>query len=237
MPRRPRIHLPGVPQHVIQRGVDRQPVFFSDDDCRFYLDWLGEYASKRDIALHAYCLMTNHVHLVLSAPSAGALPGLMQDMGRRYVQYVNRTYHRSGGLWQGRYKASYVQSERYLLACMRYVELNPVRARMVQAPGEYRWSSYRANALGEEDKLLTPHDQYLAIGSTAEQRQQTYRGLFATEVDEPAWALIRTATQQGVVVGDSRFAEMIEKRLGQIVRPRPRGRPGKNKTIEERIAQ
>jgi putative transposase len=235
MPRRPRIHITGVPQHVIQRGVDRQPVFFSDDDCRFYLDWLGEYASKRNIALHAYCLMTNHVHLLLYAPTVDALGGLMQDMGRRYVQYVNRTYRRSGGLWQGRYKASHVQSERYLLACMRYVELNPVRADMVLAPGEYRWSSYRANALGVEDKLLTPHDQYLALGSTPEARQQAYRDLFISEVDEPAWNLIRSATQQGVVVGDSRFAEMIEKRLGQRVQPQPRGRPRKNNTTEERI--
>ena len=228
MPRRPRIHLPGVPQHVIQRGVDRQPVFFSDDDCRFYLEWLGEHASMRNIALHAYCLMTNHIHLLLSAPKADALGGLMQDMGRRYVQYVNRTYRRSGGLWQGRYKASHVQSECYLLACMRYVELNPVRAKMVLAPGEYLWSSYCANGLGVEDKLLTPHDQYLALGSNQEVRQQAYRGLFATGVDEPAWALIRTATQQGVVVGDCRFAEVIEKRLGQSVSPRPRGRPPKN---------
>lgn len=236
MPRRPRFDLPGVPQHIIQRGVDRQPVFFSDDDCRFYLDWLGEYARKREIALHAYCLMTNHMHLLLTAPSAGELAGLMQDMGRRYVQYVNRTYRRSGGLWQGRYKASYVQSERYLLACMRYVELNPVRAKMMKAPGEYRWSSYRANALGVEDNLLTPHDQYLALGSTAEVRQQAYRDLFATEVDDPAWNLIRTATQQGVVVGDSRFAEMIGKRLGQAVLPRLRGRPRKEKNEQKELA-
>lgn len=232
MPRRPRIDLPGVSQHVIQRGVDRQPVFFSDEDCQFFLDWLGRYAKKRNIALHAYCLMTNHVHLLLSAPSVGALGGLMQDMGRRYVQYVNRTYRRSGGLWQGRYKASYVQSEHYLLTCMRYVEFNPVRAEMVQTPGEYQWSSYRANALGKEDQLLTPHDQYSALGLTAEARQQSYRDLFASEVDEPAWNLIRTATQQGVVVGDSRFADMIEKRVGQRVRPQPRGRPLKeNKEI------
>ncbi|MEK7772633.1 MAG: transposase, partial [Pseudomonadota bacterium] len=154
------------------------------------------------------------------------------DMGRRYVQYVNRTYRRSGGLWQGRYKASYVQSEHYLLTCMRYVEFNPVRAEMVQTPGEYQWSSYRANALGKEDQLLTPHDQYSALGSTAEARQQSYRDLFASEVDEPAWNLIRTATQQGVVVGDNRFADMIEKRVGQRVRPQPRGRPPKeNKEI------
>lgn len=236
MPRRPRINLPGVFQHVIQRGVDRQPVFFSDDDCRIYLDWLGEYVYKRNVALHAYCLMTNHVHLLLSTPSAGDLSGLMQDMGRRYVQHVNRTYRRSGGLWQGRYKASYVQSEHYLLACMRYVELNPVRAGMVQAPGEYRWSSYRSNALGAEDRLLTPHEQYLAFGSTAEERQQVYRGLFATEVDDPAWNLIRTATQQGVVVGDSRFAEAIEKRIGQMMQPRPRGRPPKENNKPKDLA-
>lgn len=216
--------------------MDRQPVFFSDEDCRFYLDWLGEYASKRDIALHAYCLMTNHMHLLLSAPSVGALGGLMQDMGRRYVQYVNRTYRRSGGLWQGRYKASYVQSERYLFACMRYVELNPVRANMVKAPGEYRWSSYRANALGGEDKLVTPHGVYLALGATPKARQQAYRDLFVTEVDEPAWNLIRTATQQGVVVGESRFAEIIEKRLGQAVQPRPRGRPRKEKNEPKELA-
>lgn len=225
MPRRTRIHLSGVPQHVIQRGVDRQPVFFSDDDCQFYLNWLGEYTRKREIALHAYCLMTNHVHLLLSAQSAEALGGLMQDMGRRYVQYVNRSYRRSGGLWEGRYKASFVQTERYLLSCMRYVELNPVRAAMVAAPGDYRWSSYRANALGGQSELVTPHGVYLALASGEGERQQAYRDLFVTEVDDPAWNLIRSATQQGVVVGDSRFSEIIEQRLGRSVSPHARGRP------------
>lgn len=232
MPRRPRIHLPGIPQHVIQRGVDRQPVFFSDEDCQFYLDWLGEYLQKRHIELHAYCLMTNHVHLLLSSPSTDALGGLMQDLGRRYVQYINRTYRRSGGLWQGRYKASFVQSERYLLSCMRYVELNPVRADMVVAPGDYRWSSYRANAQGASDSLLIPHVEYLALGTAPEERQQTYRHLFVTEVDDPAWNLIRQATQQGVLVADSHFAEIIEQRLGAAVQPRPRGRPPKTPKME-----
>lgn len=217
MPRRLRIDLPGNPLHLIQRGVDRQPVFFSDDDCGFYLDWLGTYSQKRGILLHAYCLMTNHVHLVLTAPAAVELGGLMQDMGRRYVQYVNRTYKRSGGLWQGRYKSSYIQTERYLLTCQRYVELNPVRADMVKAPGEYRWSSYRANALGEANSLITPHHEYLRLGATQQERLQAYRELFSAQVDNPDWALIRVATQQGVVVGDSRFAEAIEKRLGQAV--------------------
>jgi putative transposase len=232
MPRRPRIHLPGIPQHVIQRGVDRQPVFFSDEDCQFYLDWLGEYLQKRHIELHAYCLMTNHVHLLLSSPSADALGGLMQDLGRRYVQYINRTYRRSGGLWQGRYKASFVQSERYLLSCMRYVELNPVRAGMVVAPGDYRWSSYRANAIGVSDRLVTSHIEYLALGAAPEAREQCYRHLFVTEVDDFAWNLIRQATQQGVLVADSRFAEIIEQRLGAAVKPRPQGRPPKIPKIE-----
>lgn len=227
MPRRPRIHLPGIPQHVIQRGVDRQPVFFSDEDRQFYLDWLSEYAQKRCIELHAYCLMTNHVHLLLSSPSADALGGLMQDLGRRYVQYINRSYRRSGGLWQGRYKASFVQTERYLLSCMRYIELNPVRAGMVMAPGEYRWSSYRANALGGPDRLVMPHVEYLALASAPDERQQTYRHLFATEVDDPAWNLIRQATQQGVLVADVHFAEIAEQQLGAAVQPRPRGRPPK----------
>lgn len=227
MPRRPRIHLSGIPQHIIQRGVDRQPVFFSDEDCQFYLNWLGEYSQKRGIELHAYCLMTNHVHLLLSSPSTDALAGLMQDMGRRYVQYINRNYRRSGGLWQGRYKAAFVQTEQYLLSCMRYVELNPVRAGMVAAPGDYRWSSYRVNALGVPNKLVIPHPEYLTLASSSGERQQAYRELFVTEVDDPAWNLIRSATQQGVVVGDSRFAGVIEEHLGRSILPRSRGRPRK----------
>jgi len=147
----------------------------------------------------------------------------------RYVQYVNRTYQRSGGLWQGRYKASYIQSERYLLACMRYIELNSMRAEMVTRPGEYRWSSYGANVLGKEDKLLTPHGEYLALGSTAAGRQEAYRNLF---VNDSVWNLIRAATQQGVIVGDSRFSEMIEKRLGRKVVPQPRGRPAQGKNSQ-----
>lgn len=228
MPRRPRYELPGLPQHVIQRGVDRQPVFFCDEDCQFYLDCLGDYANKRGISLHAYCLMSNHVHLLLSPPTTGELGGLMQDMGRRYVQYINRTYRRSGGLWQGRYKSSHIQTERYLLACMRYVEANPVRAGMVSAPGEYRWSSYRANALGDADKLIIPHREYLALGANPASRQQAFRELFVTEVEEPAWLLIRAATQQGVLVGDSQFAKAIAHRLGQAVTARPQGRPRKD---------
>lgn len=227
MPRRPRIHIPGVPQHVIQRGVDRQPVFFTDHDCQLYLAYLGEYIKEREILLHAYCLMTNHVHLLLTAPSAEALSGLMQDMGRRYVLHFNRNYQRSGGLWEGRYKAASVQTQRYLLTCMRYVELNPVRAKMVEAPGNYRWSSYPFNALGVANTLISPHHEYLLLAERARERQQAYRGLFVSEVDAPELNLIRSATQQGVVVGDSRYAKFIEQRMGRNMQVQPRGRPTK----------
>lgn len=227
MPRRPRLHLPGIPQHVIQRGTDRRPMFFSDDDYFFYLDLLKEYSRKRDISVYAYCLMTNHLHLLLEAPKAESLPGLMQDMGRRYVQYVNRTYHRTGGLWEGRYKAGFVQSDRYLLTCMRYVELNPVRACMVTAPGEYRWSSYRANAHGEQDELVTSHHEYLAMGKIPEVRQESYRRLFVGSINDPDLLLIRTATQQGVFVSDSHYAKTISERLCLSMLPAQRGRPRK----------
>ena len=231
MPRRPRIHLPGLPQHVLQRGVDRQAIFFSDDDYCFYLECLGEYAARRGIGLHAYCLMTNHIHLLLTAPSVEALAGLMQDVGRRYVLHVNRTRQRSGALWQGRYKTSFLQSDRYLLPCMRYVEFNPVRARQVEAPGQYRWSSYAANALGVADMRLTPHDFYLALGKTAQARQEAYRDLCVSAPNEPAWTLIRAATQQGVVAGDELFADDIGRRLGRSVAARPRGRPRRQTAV------
>lgn len=149
MPRRARLLLPGVPLHIIQRGNNRQACFFGDDDYGFYLDWLTEHARKTGCKVHAYVLMTNHVHLLLSSSKPEGAGALMKALGQRYVQYVNRTYHRSGTLWEGRFRSCLVQEEAYLLACQCYIELNPVRAGMVRRPGDYRWSSYRANGLGE----------------------------------------------------------------------------------------
>lgn len=137
MPRRARLLLPNVPLHVIQRGNNRQACFFADDDYRRYLDWLEEYAGKCGCRVHAYVLMTNHVHLLLSADSAGGVGALMKALGQRYVQYINRTYRRSGTLWEGRFRSCLTQDETYLLACQRYIELNPVRAAMVAHPAEY----------------------------------------------------------------------------------------------------
>ena len=157
MPRKPRFHLPGVPVHVVQRGNNRQAVFYDEQDYRAYLKWLEEGAERYGCAIHAYVLMTNHVHLLVSPAHGESLGRLMQYLGRYYVLYINHHYGRSGTLWEGRYKASLIQAQDYLLACYRYIELNPVRAGMAKGPGQYRWSSYGYNALGREDRLLTPH--------------------------------------------------------------------------------
>ena len=172
MPRRPRLQLAEVPLHIVQRGINREPCFFAEEDYHCYLHWLEEAARDCRCAIHAYALMTNHVHLLLTPKANGSPARLMQSLGRRYVQYINRFYRRTGSLWEGRYKSSLVQAETYLLACYRYIELNPVRAEMVADPGQYRWSSYRANGLGLPDARLTPHPLYLAQGSSAEERAQ-----------------------------------------------------------------
>jgi putative transposase len=154
----------------------------------------------------------------------------MKFLGQRYVQYVNRTYKRSGTLWEGRFRASLVQTEQYLLTCYRYIEMNPVRANMVRHPKDYRWSSYAANALGKKTDWLTPHDEYLALGSNDTERRSAYRDLFKTELDPEVLRDIRTSTHGGYVIGNQRFREQIEQMLRQRATPRERGRP-RRKTV------
>jgi putative transposase len=154
MARLGRYFLPDQPLHVIQRGNNRQPIFFCQDDYRRLHAWLGEAAAAHDCAVHAYVLMTNHLHLLVTPGNQSSLPRTMQALGRRYVRYVNATSRRSGTLWEGRYRAAPIDSEAYFLACCRYIELNPVRAGMVVDPGDYAWSSYRAHALGAADLLV-----------------------------------------------------------------------------------
>jgi len=227
MPRRPRVTLPNVPLHVIQRGNNRQACFVAEEDYSFYLDWLNEYASKAGCQIHSYVLMTNHVHLLLSSPTSDGVGALMKALGQRYVQYVNRTYHRSGTLWEGRFRSCLTQEENYLLACQRYIELNPVRARMVVHPAEYRWSSYRVNAQGEESGLVTPHPLYLALGADATCRQAAYRELFRHELEPGVVDAIRQATNGNFALGDDRFGEQIAQALGRRVQPGKPGRPRK----------
>ena len=224
MPRQRRLDLPGVPQHVIQRGNNRQPCFLREQDYRCYLSQLGEAALACGCRIHAYVLMTNHVHLLMTPEAAGAVARAMQSLGRRYVGYFNGTYRRSGTLWEGRYKSCLVDSERYLLTCYRYIELNPVRAAMVVAPDDYVWSSYRANAGGRPDGLIHPHDEYAQLGRTVEERCAAYRALFLEVIGEDRMNEIRAYVQQQRALGTSRFQAAIEVELQRVATLRPRGR-------------
>ncbi len=227
MPRRPRIHLAGLPLHLVQRGHNRDACFFGDEDHLAYCEWLGEAIKATGCQLHAYVPMTNHVHLLLTPPESGAVSRLMISLGRRYVQYINKTYRRTGTLWDSRYKSSLVQADAYLLRCQRYIELNPVRATMVDDPAYYRWSSYRGNGLGQADPLLTPHAVYSSVGSSEADRLADYRALFRPELDAEAISDIRMALDQGQPLGNAWFIDAIERVTGQRRETRPRGRPRK----------
>ncbi len=225
MPRRRRVHLPEMPLHIVQRGHNRDACFFCEDDYVSYRHWLGEALKETDCALHAYVLMTNHVHLLLTPPSGEAVSRFIMALGRRYVQYINKTYRRTGTLWDSRYKSSLLQADAYLLTCQRYIELNPVRAGMVDEPAHYRWSSYRSNALGQADPLLTPHTLYLSLDAKQDRRETSYRALFANEIDVAQITDIRMALRQSQPLGNSGFADTIELATGERHEVKPRGRP------------
>ena len=209
MPRRPRFDQPGLPQHVIQRGNNRSACFFADDDYGRYLGWLKQAAGDHGVAIHAYVLMTNHVHMLATPARPGGLATMMQSLGRRYVRHVNGVYHRSGTLWEGRYKAGPVDSETYLLRVYRYIELNPVRAGMVTHPGEYRWSSYAINCGDKAGDWLRPHAVYLALGRDSNERTEAYRALLRDALDPEDATRIRTAVNLGIGVDDARFREAL----------------------------
>jgi putative transposase len=223
MARLPRYAVPGVPQHVIQRGNNRSPIFFSEDDCRFYLDCLREACAKQRCAVHAYVLMTNHVHLLMTPRTPNAISKVMQSVGRRYVQYVNANYERTGTLWEGRYRATLIDSEQYLLTCCRYIELNPVRAGVVRHPRRYTWSSYNLHAHGEPDPLIELHPMYLALDRSLGECQAAYRELCAEALDEPTIQLIRDATNKAWVLGGESFRRQIEVLAKRRTEPLPRG--------------
>ena len=223
MARLPRFDLPGQPQHIIQRGNNRSVIFVADEDYLFYLENLNAACQKYACDLHAYVLMTNHVHLLITPHHTGAIGKVMQMLGRYYVQYFNRQYQRTGTLWEGRYKATLLDSDQYLLVCSRYIELNPVRAGMVSHPSDYPWSSYAFNALGQENVLLTPHPLYLALGRDETKRQDVYRALFEHHVPGSVLKEIREATNKAWVLGGGRFQEEVESLLQRQAKPKPRG--------------
>ena len=227
MPRRSRLILPGIPLHIIQRGNNRQACFYADEDYLAYLEWLGEYAKKSRCTVHAYVLMTNHVHLLVTPQDKSGAGELMKRLGQRYVQYINRTYRRSGTLWEGRHKSSLVQSDRYFLTCSRYIELNPVAANMVNRSEQYKWSSYLNNAWGRAG-MLVPHKEYLRLGGNAGDRQYAYRELFRFSLSTTDIHTIEDAARYNRPVGDSRFCDQIARRYGIVLPQRGRGRPRKS---------
>jgi putative transposase len=229
MPRKPRFILPGQPQHVIIRGVNREPIFLRNMDYHYYLKRLREAAEKNYCAIHAYVLMTNHVHLLITPEDSEGISKAIQVLGRYYVQYFNKTQNRTGTLWEGRYKSTPVDSEHYLLTCYRYIELNPVRANMVTHPADYPWSSYHHNASGQPNDIITRHSTYHSLGDNDKERQQSYRDLFKQEIDEEKLEEIRIATNREWVLGNENFKSWIERKLQRRTKPLPRG--GDRKSI------
>ena len=227
MARTPRIELPEVPLHIIQRGNNRLPCFFGDVDRRFYLKCLAEAAGRRGCAVHAYVLMSNHVHLLVTPKEQGAASAMMQDIGRRYVRVINTLYGRSGTLWEGRYKSSLIDSDNYLLTCHRYIELNPVRAGITDKPDDYAWSSHRHYANAIADPAITEHEVFAALGASATDRQEAFRSLFHLPMDQQTLKQIRDAANSGSALGSEDFLRRTENLLGRTVRTPAKGRPVK----------
>jgi len=230
MARRLRICPVGIPQHIIQRGNNRQVCFAGEVDFAAYTQWLTEASKHYRVEVHAWVFMTNHVHLLATPLQEGAVSAMMQYMGRRYVRYFNSVYQRSGTLWEGRFKSSLVHSASYLLTCQRYIELNPVRARMVSQPGDYHWSSYHAHARGINSELWTPHEQYMGLGQTKVSRLMAYRELFEELIPKDEIQLIRQSVNKGVPLGNERFRTEIERLTGirqHALKPGPKVRKNK----------
>lgn len=223
--RLPRIVPIGIPVHIIQRGNNRQACFVSDEDHGAYASWLKQYSKKYHVEIHAWVMMTNHVHLLCTPRQEGAISKMMQSLGRRYVRYFNCEYHRTGTLWEGRFKSCLIQEDCYLLEVYRYIELNPLRANMVSDPGEYQWSSYQVNGLGKSSDLCSPHRNYLCLGKNNIERQNNYRDFLSHATDRTLLKEIRSSTNKGMAVGNDKFKTELEILTGRRWVPKQRGRP------------
>ena len=226
MPRRARLALDGVSTHLVQRGIDRSACFFCDDDRLHYLALLAELAPALGCAVHAFVLMTNHVHLLVTPAHGTALSQLMRQLNQRYVQAINRAYRRSGTMWEGRFRSCLVDSEAYVLACYRYIELNPVRAGMVRDPQDFPWSSHRSNVSALPSTLVTPHETFRSLAPDAQSRAATYRDLVLQGMPDDLVTDIRRATAGSYALGSPRFQEQISAMLGRRVIP---GVPGRRR--------
>lgn len=227
MARLPRLVIANQPHHIIQRGNDRQLIFRDDMDHRVFLKWLTEASKQFRVAIHAYVLMPNHLHLLASPSDTTGLARMMQLVGRHYVPYFNRKYERVGTLWQGRFKAAVIDSERYFMTCTRYIELNPVRAALVSEPENYIWSSYAHHTGAKADALITEHALYWALGNTPFEREAAYKDLVKQVIPSAVVAALSNATIKGWALGSDQFKQSLEQQSNRRVLPAKKGRPYK----------
>ncbi len=235
MARFPRIILADQPHHVIQRGNNRQAIFLENQDYEFYLEKLKICADENNCNIHAYVQMTNHVHLLISPKCSASLSNTMKTLGCYYVRYFNDKYRRTGTLLEGRYKASLIDSEQYLFICMRYIELNPVRAGMVEHPSQYRWSSYHHNALGKFDILIQAHEKYYALSNNKEVRQKHYSELFTHYIQQEVLLELQTAVNTCRVFGNDQFKQAVSSKLKRVIKPENHGGDRKSEIYRSKI--
>jgi len=235
MPRQARLEIPGVPLHITQRGVDRCAIFLDDDDRRHYLRLLGESAASHELRIHAYVLMGNHVHLLASSDEQGKVSLTMRQLGQACITAFNRRHRRSETLWEGRFKSCLVDSNRHLLTAYRYIELNPVRAAMVEKPEHLRWSSVHANLAPCEDSLVTPHACFVEMGDTRLVRAEAYRAWLKQGVSDNELIAVRQHLQRERAFESKRFQAMAEKTLSRPVSVRRPGWPARAETKREGI--
>jgi putative transposase len=225
MARLPRLVVPNQPHHVIQQGNDLQIIFRDADDYLAFINWLRDASRQFKVAVHAYVLMTNHLHLLATPSDEQGLSKMMQWIGRHYVPYFNRKYGRTGTLWQGRYKATVIEADHYLMTCCRYIETNPVRSGLVASAGDYSWSSYPHHIGLKSDPVITDHPLYWALGNTPFDREIAYKALIEQGVNEDDVAALTEATLKGWAIGSERFKLLLERQTLRRVRKSKRGRP------------
>jgi len=228
MARKPRLCISGIPYHVIQRGNNKEPIFFSEDDYAYFLEIIREAKGKHPCLIYGYCLMTNHFHLLAEPKEIGNLSLFMKFLGAKYVRYINKTYNRCGTLWQGRFKCSLIEGELYFLSCLHYIEMNPLRAGIATLPETYRWSSYRIRAFGEKSIIIDLDPWYNDLGNDSCKRQAGYRNFFHKLMPDQTWKMIRDMTAKNAIVGSNKFKEKIENVLNRKIIFRQPGRPKKD---------
>jgi putative transposase len=225
MARLPRYAIKNQPQHIIQQGRNGQQIFFEEQDYQYFYDCLEAAAYNYNLKIHAYVLMPSHVHLLATPGDTNSISRTTQSIGRNYVQYFNECTGGSGTIWEGRYRATVVDSKNYLLTCSRYIELSPVRGGLVKKPADYRWSSYAHNALGKAEEMISVPREYLKLGNNGKERANAYRALFKQNLCSQTVELITNSALKGWVLGDNKFARKIEKLSGRRAFQLPKGRP------------